>query len=206
MQIAIALFQAIGAFLATNLDDLVVLMLFFSQTHHSRQEIIVGQYLGFACLVLLSLPGYWGGLLIPSAWIGLLGFLPLIIGIKLLWQPDAGELAVPSLKSAEQNRKQLFAPLTAQVAALTIANGGDNIGIYVPLFASQNIVGLLITLGTFAILVGIWCGLAIAFVQQPAIAKLLTERGAKFVPWVLILLGAYILYESGTVTYFFSLV
>jgi cadmium resistance protein CadD (predicted permease) len=61
-------------------------------------------------------------------------------------------------------------------------------------------------LGTFGLLVGVWCGLAIALVRQPPIAQILTERGEKLVPWVFILLGCYILYESGTVTYVFNLV
>jgi cadmium resistance protein CadD (predicted permease) len=204
--LAIDILQAAGAFVATNLDDILVLMLFFAQPHHSRRQVIGGQYLGFGFLVLLSLPGYLGGLWIPRAGIGLLGLVPLAIGLKLLWpKADEGEVAVPA--AAPSHRKHRFlAPLTAQVAALTVANGGDNIGIYVPLFANKTLVGLLATLGTFGMLVGVWCGLAIALVRHPPIAQILTERGEKLVPWVFILLGCYILYESGTVTYVFNLV
>ncbi len=33
-------------------------------------------------------------------------------------------------------------PQTYKVAAVTVANGGDNIGIYVPLFASSDLTSL----------------------------------------------------------------
>lgn len=199
--------QASAAFIATNLDDILVLMLFFSQVNLSRIQVILGQYLGFGMLVLLSLPGYFGGSLVPKAWIGLLGLLPLAIGLKMLWKPAAGESAVPEIDQAPARPGwlgHLLSPLVYQVAAVTIANGGDNISIYVPLFAGKTAGGLLIVLGTFFWMVGLWCLLAIALLRQPSIAKLLTEYGDRLVPWVFIALGSYILYESGTITSFFG--
>jgi cadmium resistance protein CadD (predicted permease) len=51
-----------AAFAATNLDDIVVLLLFFSQVNATfrHQHIIVGQYLGFTALVLASLSSFFG--------------------------------------------------------------------------------------------------------------------------------------------------
>jgi cadmium resistance transport/sequestration family protein len=195
--------QATAAFIATNLDDILVLMLFFSQTHRSKLQVVLGQYLGFGVLVLLSLPGYFGGALVPKAWIGLLGLLPLAIGIKMLWQPAEGESAVPDIIESPARPGwlgHLLSPLIYQVAAVTIANGGDNISIYVPLFAGKNVEGLLTVLGTFFLLVGVWCLVAIALIRQPRIAKLFTAYGDRLVPWVFMALGIYILYESGTIT------
>jgi cadmium resistance protein CadD (predicted permease) len=77
---------AITAFAATNLDDIVILMVFFSQvnTTFRSRHIVTGQYLGFTVLILASIPGFLGGLILPEAWIGLLGFLPIAIGVKQL--------------------------------------------------------------------------------------------------------------------------
>jgi cadmium resistance transport/sequestration family protein len=205
----ITIVQATAAFFATNLDDILVLMLFFSQTHRSRLQVVMGQYLGFGALVLLSLPGYFGGALVPKAWIGLLGLLPLAIGFKMLWKPAEGESAAPEIIASPTRSGwlgHLMSPLIYQVAAVTIANGGDNISIYIPLFAGRNVGGLLTILGTFFLLVGVWCLLAIALVRQPAIAKLFTAYGDRLVPWVFMALGSYILYESGTITSFFGFV
>jgi cadmium resistance transport/sequestration family protein len=197
------LLSAVAAFIATNLDDILVLMLFFSQTQQRRIQIVIGQYLGFGVLVLLSLPGYFGGALIPRAWIGLLGLLPLAIGLKLLWKSDAGATAAPEIDHSPTRPtwlRNLLSPLIYQVAAVTIANGGDNISIYIPLFAGKTLIGLATILVTFFLMVGLWCWLALGLIRQPAIGKLLTTYGDRLVPWIFIALGLYILADSRTIT------
>lgn len=195
--------SAVAAFIATNLDDILVLMLFFAQTQQHRIQIVIGQYLGFGVLVLLSLPGYFGGALIPKAWIGLLGLIPLAIGLKLLWKPEQGETAAPEIDKSPVRPSwlgNLLSPLIYQVAAVTIANGGDNISIYIPLFAGKTPIGLTTILVTFWLMVGLWCFLALGLIRQPAIGQLLTAYGDRLVPWVFIALGLYILAESHTIT------
>ncbi len=208
-QFILYILQGITAFIATNLDDIVVLMVFFAQVNASLRpwQIVTGQYLGFGILVLLSLPGYFGGRLVPVQYIGLLGLVPLGIGLKMLFTPnDEAEDAVKVLESGASNRFQrslaFLPPQVLQVAAITVANGGDNIGIYVPLFASKNLVGLLIILATFFLLVGVWCYVAGRLVKQPLVSRVLGKYGDRLIPWVLMALGGYILYESGTFAYF----
>ncbi|GAP98950.1 cadmium resistance transporter [Leptolyngbya sp. NIES-2104] len=74
-----AVSTGITAFIATNLDDVLILLLFFSQVNANfrHRHIVSGQYLGFATLVLVSLPGFFGGLMFPQEWVGLLGIAPL---------------------------------------------------------------------------------------------------------------------------------
>lgn len=79
--------SAISAFIATNLDDIIILMFFFSQVNSQKlnlniRHIVLGQYLGFVAILLLSLPGFFGGLVISKNWTGLLGLVPIFIGIK----------------------------------------------------------------------------------------------------------------------------
>ena len=78
----------ISAFAATNIDDIIILMFFFSQVNANFRirHIIIGQYLGFMALILLSLPGFFGGVIIPKTWIGLLGFVPIGIGLQQLFK------------------------------------------------------------------------------------------------------------------------
>lgn len=73
--------KGLVAFVATNIDDLLVLMLFFAQVNSTvwRQHIVAGQYLGFTILIVMSLPGFLGGLFLPQPWVGLLGLLPILI-------------------------------------------------------------------------------------------------------------------------------
>lgn len=194
---------AITAFIATNLDDLILLMLFFAQEDLSVPDaarrfqskyIVAGQYLGFAILILASLPGFLGGLIIPKAWIGLLGLMPIAIGIKHWFdrdQPD--EIATIT---DDRSKPKLLHPQIYQVAAVTFANGGDNISIYVSLFASSNLVELGVTLLVFFALIGVWCFLAQRLANQPAIARTLTRYSSTLVPLVLIGLGLFILIEN----------
>ncbi|MGL4882971.1 MAG: cadmium resistance transporter [Waterburya sp.] len=190
------------AFIATNVDDILILMLFFSQTNSSfrRQHIVVGQYLGFIALVIASLPGFFGGLIIPRAWIGLLGFVPIAIGISSLVnnKKDEPEIQTVSDSNTAKNLLIVIAPQTYKVAAVTFANGGDNIGIYVPLFASSNLAELAVICLTFLVLIGVWCYIAYRLTRHKAIAHILTKYGERIVPFVLIGLGIYILLENGT--------
>lgn len=194
------------AFTVTNLDDIVLLMLFFSQVGPAlaRRHIVVGQYLGFALLVMLSLPGFFGGLLLPRPWIGLLGVVPILIGLsQLLWvEAEAETESVGQISPvAVGQRCRGLSPQATSIAAITLANGGDNVGIYIPMFASSSGLGLVITLAVFFILVGAWCLVAYRLATLGAIAALLTGYGSKVVPFVLMVLGGLILVDSHTLEY-----
>lgn len=191
------------AFAATNLDDIVILMLFFSQVGgvlHKR-HIVAGQYIGFAGLVALSLPGFFGSLLFPQPWIGLLGVVPVVIGLSQLLcatdQPGEQETGEIRLASAGGGSGWL-SPQTTSVAAITLANGGDNVGIYMPMFASCDGLGVGMVLAVFFGLVGVWCFAAYQLTQVAAISMLLARYGAQVVPFVLMALGGLILVDSHT--------
>ena len=203
---------AITAFVATNIDDIIVLLLFFAQvnTIFRRRHIVVGQYLGFALLIIASLPGFLGGLVVPREWIGLLGLLPITIGFKQLMNLQKELTQVQTVGSEfEQSSpndsaisflSSILNPQTYKVAAVTVANGGDNISIYIPLFAGNDMISLGVILGVFFFMVGVWCAIAYALTRQPTIARILSRYGHAVVPFVLIGLGVFILYERETFT------
>ncbi|PPJ63703.1 cadmium resistance transporter [Cuspidothrix issatschenkoi] len=202
--------QGIIAFVATNIDDIIILLLLFSQIDNNfrRRHIFVGQYLGFIAIIILSLPGFFGGLVIKRELIGLLGLLPIGIGIKQLLKPEEHNTEIQTvntnlLESSHPNKIFSFLltilhPNTYKVAAVTVANGGDNISIYIPLFAGQNFASLLIILAVFLGIVGVWCGIADLLSRQATIGYILSRHGKACVPLVLIGLGLFIIYERGT--------
>ncbi|MER3494146.1 MAG: transporter [Mastigocladus sp. ERB_26_2] len=211
-QLIATITEAIIAFAATNVDDIIILLLFFSQldTHFRRRHVFIGQYLGFAAIILASLPGFFGGLVVSRTWIGLLGILPIVIGIKQLLNKETENTEIQTVNTNLETSTtskpilnlilSIFSPQTYKVAAVTFANGGDNIGIYIPLFAGNNFASLIVILIVFFVMVGVWCVVAYLLGRQARIAYILSRYGKKTVPFVLIGLGLYIMYERGTFT------
>jgi len=198
-----ALTTGVSAFCATNIDDILILMLFFAQVNSQfrLRHIVAGQYLGFAALVAASMTGFFGHFFFPRDWIGLLGIMPIAIGASRLINGDDEDDSSPDAELAEANNSpiaSLLSPQTYGVAAVTFANGGDNIGIYVPLFANSSGQSLTIILGIFFLLVGVWCYVAYQLTRFEAIAANLTRYGNILVPFVLIGLGILILIDSHT--------
>jgi cadmium resistance transport/sequestration family protein len=205
-----AIAEGITAFIATNIDDIIILLLFFAQVdaNFRRRHIVVGQYLGFTLLIFASLPGFFGGLVVPREWIGLLGLLPIAIGLKQLLNRQADTEDVQTVTGAFESPSPLthkksflstvFSPQTYKVAAVTVANGGDNISIYIPIFAGSTLIRLGVILSVFFLMVGVWCAIAFSLTRHPAIARVLSRYGHVIVPYVLIALGLFILYERGS--------
>ncbi|MEH1871669.1 cadmium resistance transporter [Nostoc sp.] len=194
------------AFIATNIDDIVILLLFFSQINATfrRRHIVAGQFLGFTVLLILSLPGLFGGLVLSKNWIGLLGLVPISIGISSLVnrEADSSKEVVAATQEAEASTiNSFFSPQAYSVAAVTIANGSDNISIYVPLFASSNLKSFLVIIGLFFLLLGVWCYVAYKLTNNKVIADILTRYVNNLVPFVLIGLGAFIVLKSEALSF-----
>jgi cadmium resistance transport/sequestration family protein len=187
MQISTALSRAIVAFAATNLDDIFVLTFFFAQKNLQIWRVVLGQYLGIAGLILVSLAGFFASLLIPYKWIGLLGLIPIGIGIRKL-------LALQEEQKEKIGVRRVESSLT--VAAITFANGGDNIAIYTPLFASSSSATLTITLITFSVMIALWCVAGYAIGNHFVVIRLIDRYGHILVPFIFIGLGFYILLGS----------
>ena len=203
---------------ATTFDDNIYLSMFFSRTNRQFRplHIVVGEFLGFSLLVGLSLSGFLLGRFYDSSWLGLLGLLPISIGVNTLLarQPrdrDEPEMSVPvSAGSLLQRRpgEAAHRPLTLlqvlrdrrtyQVSAVSIANGGNNIAIYIPLFASSSLPRLAVILLICYAAIGLWCLNSWLLIRQPHTAVLMSRCVARLVPFVLIALGLSILMRSGT--------
>lgn len=187
---------SIIAFASTNIDDIFILILFFANKEYKTKHVVLGQYLGIIALITISLVGSLIDLLINQKYIGILGLLPIYFGIRgiiqLIQRNKASE--PEEAKMTRSNNK------TPSVAAVTFANGGDNIGIYIPLFATLLIQEKIIMIVIFLIMVAVWCFAAWYLSKHPAIARTIDKYGHIISPVILILLGVYILYENGSLS------
>ena len=178
--VSAAIGASVTTFAATNVDDLFLLSVFFAKRQPMRR-VMAGQYLGFAGIVVFSLLGFWAAALaIPLAWFRFLGFLPLAIGIKRLLHTHR------SKSQAASNFNVL------SIAAITLANGADNIGVYVPFFAVDS-AHLGVILASYTALLPIWCFAGRWLGERPIILRSVDRYGHWIVPAVFIGLGLYIL-------------
>jgi cadmium resistance protein CadD (predicted permease) len=201
------LMTAVISFAATNLDDLLILTLFFSETNHSFRwwHIVAGQYVGFIALLGISLLGFLGSLVIPREWMGFLGLAPVVIGIGKFFprrREEVGMIPKPEnpgpLSSPPSILGHFLAPKTYLVASVTFANGGDNIGIYTPLFASGDLTFLAAVISIFLLLLAAWCLFGCQLARRVNAQGTVSKYGPQVVPWVLIGLGMYIIWTNGS--------
>ncbi|MYS84686.1 cadmium resistance transporter [Embleya scabrispora] len=187
--------QAVGLFAVTNVDDIVILALFFAQGaghRGSARRVVLGQYAGFAAILAVAVAAAVGATFLPESAIPYLGLLPLALGLKAAWQAwkhRGDEDDEPEAKEG--------GPTILEVAAVTFANGGDNIGVYVPVFATAGGGGMAVYAAAFLVLVGVWCLAGRFFATRPVIAKALSRWGHILLPLVLITIGLLILVEGG---------
>ena len=191
------LFTSILAFASTNIDDMIVLTLFFGDKRYKPSDIYFGQYLGIMVLIGVSVTGSLIGNFIDGKYIGLLGLFPIYLGIRQIIQlVKGGDDDNRVTQKGETNSKTGI----LSVATVTIANGGDNIGTYVPLFAPLTTFNKSIMIAVFLVLVFIWLTIARYLTTHPLMVKTISTYGHIITPIVLCLLGIFILKENGSLS------
>lgn len=187
-------------FASTNIDDIFLLAAFFADPKLLRRSIVLGQYFGIALLSLLSVLAAMLALTIPSEWVALLGLAPLYLGLQKLpdlWRKSALDQNEEDHEIQEQVHKveKSFHSQVIAVMSVTVANGGDNIGVYVPLFATSthSIPAYLLT---FIFMTGIWCAVGYLLVKDQVFGGFIRKYGHKIFPVVLIALGIHILFGA----------
>ncbi|MDX3520572.1 cadmium resistance transporter [Streptomyces scabiei] len=155
---------------------------------------MTGQYLGFTGILVVAAAAAFGATFLPQAAIPYFGLLPLVLGLKAGWQAwdrhRAGE-------DADEEETGEGGPGSLEVAAVTFADGGDNIGVYVPVFATAGVGGMSVYAVIFLVLVGAWCCAGRLLAARPVVAGTLSRRGHVLLPLVLIAIGLLILVEGG---------
>jgi len=188
---------AFVAFASTNIDDIFVVSAFFAEPGMRPRSVVIGQFVGIGALVLASLIAARLALTMPEGWVSLLGLVPLVLGVRRLValrrsndsDVGAGERRLQEEELVVESRihSQVLA-----VAGVTIANGADNIAVYVPLFAA-SIGAIGVYSVVFACMTALWCAVGYAAVNNRVVGGSLRRYGHVVLPLVLIVLGLYIL-------------
>ena len=188
--------MAIVLFVSTNVDDVFVIVGFFADTRYRARDIVLGQYVGIAALFGASVAASLLSLVIPHAYIGLLGIVPIFIGGKKLFEfyrqrNLTGDSSEHRPNTGKNSR-------IATVALVTLANGGDNIGVYTPAFAIRSTHAIVMIALVFVVMTALWCSAAHAIVNHPKLGSPIRRYASRVTPVVLIGLGVLILYQADT--------
>ena len=199
------IFSAIAVYISTSIDYLFILLIIFSQSQTKRclRQIYFGQYLGTGILVAISLFAAYVLNFIPQDWmIGLLGLIPIYLGIRVAMGSEEEaeeEEVVEKLESRGANR------LFWTVALITIASGGDNLGIYIPYFTSLSVSEIVIAIVVFALSIAVLCYISYRLAKISFVSETLEKYERIIVPIVFIGLGIFIMLENGTIQTLFGL-
>jgi cadmium resistance protein CadD (predicted permease) len=196
MEIGKTIGIACSSFAITNIDDIFVLVTFFAEATTSRVltpwKVVIGQYIGFTAIIVLSMIGYGLAFLIPVEPIGFLGLVPMLLGVWLglgllipCQEDDEPEVGtVDSLKSI------------LKIAAVTIMNGGDNVGTYIPIFSQAKGAEIGVYVVVFYILLGVWCTVAYFVINQRHILRIAQKYIHWIMPFLYVGLGIFIVVKS----------
>lgn len=193
---------AIFTFIATSIDYFFILLILFAidRYRHKVSGILLGEYLGTSVLIGVSLLAAYGVRSIPQPWIvGLLGLIPIGLGIKMIFKREEEE-AEEVLESAEK-----YKGVVMSLTFLTIASGGDNLGIYIPLFASLNSMDTLMTVSVLFISTAVLNLVCYKIAGIREIGEIVERYERILVPVIFIGIGLMVLVENGSIDKLLSL-
>lgn len=183
---------AVSLFISTNIDDLFMLLGFFADPDYRSRQIVLGQYAGIGILFAVSLLASLIALIIPAAWVGLLGFAPITIGLRKLWHRHGSAPPAATPTDARGHRR------TVAVMLVTLANGGDNISSYTPALATRSAADITVIGMVFAAMTAALLAMAYLLTHHPRLGAPVRRYGRQVVPYVLVALGVFILHDAGT--------
>jgi len=193
------LVQALVLFVATNIDHLALLALWFVHGQNrpgTTARICAGQYVGFGVIMAVTVVlSAVSGLVIPQEYLRFLGLIPLALGIKAAIGEIRERLSAEEDDDEDEGEAQLKGKKVSvgAVALVTMANGGDEVAAYLPVFALSTWWQIALFSAVFLVLAGVLLALARFITGRMGLAEVLGRFEAIIFPSVLILLGVLIL-------------
>lgn len=208
------------AYAATNIDNLFVLLAFLAQAGAGRRRVIAGQYAGSLTLVAGSLLLAALLMRLPAGYAGLLGLLPIGVGLSKAWERFAPGRAPQKQAGQDARRAAADTPASADaaglgptgrgssgwtVAGVAVANGSDNLAVYVPLYASHShSENALISL-VFIVMIGLWCAAAVWLVEHPLLGAPIRRYDTALLPLILLAIGVSVIVQNDTLQAVFGM-
>ncbi len=146
--------SSVVVFVATSVDELVVLTTIFAYAERRKAvaQVYAGQLISQVVLLTISVLAASGIETISPEAIGLLGILPIVLGIRILLGGDEEDEAQETA-----NRLGSRASFTLTVALIAIGGGGEELAVFIPFLGSLSMPNLVVALVTLLLLLPVWC-------------------------------------------------
>lgn len=187
---------AASAFIGTNMDNLVLLVALHAR-YHEHTAVVTAGYVTSMVLIggICLLVGKFGDL-IPIAYLGLLGIIPITAGCLALLRLFGN---AKTTESADSN-VTYSAPGAIFTTLLTtqLSNSSDTIITFSVLLAESTDISDLEIIPVFLAMVAGFAWLARYLVNHPRLNHVLKRYGQYVTPFILILVGVYILSNTAS--------
>ncbi len=205
---------AAAAFVGTNVDNCVVTMAMVAGAPLERaHRIAAGQVFGFAVLVAASAAAAAVLFEFSTAVVGLLGLVPLAIGVHGLvalarthpekeagapTEPTGGERRRWPWRGGTRGERRAVGRGFTAAALVTVAAGGDNLAVYIPLFRVGGAVNVGATFAVFVVGEVLVTWLILTGGRHPKARGVMLRLGHLAVPVLLCGIGLLVMVQAGT--------
>lgn len=184
-----SILTSVIAYVSTNIDDVFVIMILLAQAQkRGKGRIIAGHFLGVGIVTAISMLGALGLQNLPLKYVGILGLVPITLGIRA-W--------VQHKKKREEDAPKADSVSLFGMALITLGNGADNVGVYIPLFTGFVGAERVGTMAVFAVMTALWAFLANTLAEVHQVKTVVGKYKRIVIPVVFIALGIYIIMDSG---------
>jgi len=183
------------AYIGTNLDNLLLLVAMYSRYERHAGVVTAGYLAGMILIGIITLIIGEVGEFIPLAYLGLLGVIPVMMGLLALWKLYRNTQAAETNNIVSHSK-----PLAVFLALIStqLSNSADSIITFSALYADSTDSSDYVIAPTFLAMAGIFSGVAYYSLKHPKLGRLLSRYGQYVTPFILILVGLYILNDTAT--------
>jgi cadmium resistance protein CadD (predicted permease) len=152
---------------------------------------------------------------LPAGYVGLLGILPIGVGLSKAWErfgPGVahlhdGDAREPVSKpvSASPGKPANRGSSWWTVACVALANGSDNVAVYVPLYASHSHGDRALISLVFVVMIALWCAAAVQLVEHPLLGAPIRRYGTALLPLILLVIGVSVIAQNDTLRIVFGM-
>ena len=184
-----------GAFIGTNLDNLVLLVALYSRFEKRSSMVTAGYFAGMtliavACFIIGEASSF-----IPLDYLGLLGVIPVVMGVVGLLQ---------LFKNTQTGETVNFVPASSARTVFTtvlvtqLSNSADSIITFSVFVVDSSKQGDYLIAPTFLAMSGIFAWLAYYSQSHPGLSRVLNRYAHYLTPFILIMVGFYILANTAS--------